>query len=39
MDFVWWVFKMGYKTILVERANQIMIMTLNRPEKLNAINL
>ena len=30
---------MEYKTILVEKQNAIGILTLNRPDKLNAINL
>jgi enoyl-CoA hydratase len=30
---------MQYKTILVEKKNHVAILTLNRPEKLNAINL
>jgi len=28
-----------YKTILVEKRNHIAILTLNRPERLNAVNL
>jgi enoyl-CoA hydratase/carnithine racemase len=30
---------MRYKTILVEKKNHVAILTLNRPEKLNAMNL
>ena len=30
---------MAYQTVLIEKENRVCIVTINRPEKLNALNL